>query len=669
MPASHNPKIAHSDIAYQQVLEKLPDAVLVLDEACMIVVATSRAGRLLRHEAAALVGTHISVYHPQLEALICDTPGDTPSSADTDIILNGAYVQVLAAALAADGQQGTGGYVVTLRDQTVRRQTETALYAYERRYRTLFENSNDAIFVLDLALTIIIANKQAAKILGMDLADLLQHEVMAYIKPSEREDMRDLVEGLVNGGRLPLLERTFINQQGEEIPTEASLTLVRDTQDAPLHIQMIVRDIRERKQNEALRTRQFEQLAILRQVDEAMNRSLEMAHVLRVGLTAATDLSRADAGFIALTEGETVTIQRVAGGWDPAYIGHVLTYDDGICGRVLETHEPELTHNVHDDAQYRPTIPGTVAQMTFPLISQDRFVGLLELETEDAGRFNQELFEFIQLLANRLAVAVENARLYHRSQQQLNELQVVYEELQQAEALKTDMLHLANHDLKNPLSIMSGYLSVFEIDHPLMPAHHIEYLDAMRRSVKRMDTILDDFLSFDRFNQRIKTPRPVDLCQLLEQAVEEFGIQALDKGHTLLAHAPTDSAAIVQGDAPQLYEAMANLITNAVKYTPDGGRIAVMLERDGIRASFKVIDNGYGVPQAQQEKLFSAFFRPAIDETQDIDGTGLGLYLVKRIIERHHGEIIFESVYGEGSTFGFWLPLADTPQAASEADA
>ena len=112
-----------------------------------------------------------------------------------------------------------------------------------------------------------------------------------------------------------------------------------------------------------------------------------------------------------------------------------------------------------------------------------------------------------------------------------------------------------------------------------------------------------------------------------------------------------------EGDPMLLYEAISNIIGNAIKYTPKAGTVHVWLTVEGQSACVRVHDNGYGIPEEQQERLFSPFYRVQTEETQEIEGTGLGLHLVKNIIERHNGNMVFSSVYGEGSTFGFNLPL------------
>jgi signal transduction histidine kinase len=113
----------------------------------------------------------------------------------------------------------------------------------------------------------------------------------------------------------------------------------------------------------------------------------------------------------------------------------------------------------------------------------------------------------------------------------------------------------------------------------------------------------------------------------------------------------------------QLYEAMTNFISNAIKYTPREGRVQVSLTGGAERVVFEVTDTGFGIPDDMQARMFQPFYRAQTRETKEIEGTGLGLHLTKNIIERHGGEIIFRSVYGQGSTFGFWLPAFQPPRS------
>jgi signal transduction histidine kinase len=146
------------------------------------------------------------------------------------------------------------------------------------------------------------------------------------------------------------------------------------------------------------------------------------------------------------------------------------------------------------------------------------------------------------------------------------------------------------------------------------------------------------------------------MVEMTERTCLEAGDNAGRKQQTLESDISHDQL-LVQADPAQIHEAMINLIDNAIKYTPDGGRVVVRVCRENHYARFEVQDNGYGIPEGMQGRLFEPFYRAKSKETIAIDGTGLGLHLVRNIIERYGGSMIVHSVYGEGSTFGFLLPV------------
>jgi two-component system phosphate regulon sensor histidine kinase PhoR len=115
---------------------------------------------------------------------------------------------------------------------------------------------------------------------------------------------------------------------------------------------------------------------------------------------------------------------------------------------------------------------------------------------------------------------------------------------------------------------------------------------------------------------------------------------------------------MVEGDKTQLYEAITNLISNAIKYTPSEGTITVSLSCEDEKISFRVQDTGYGIPADRQERLFEPFYRARVEGTESTEGTGLGLHLVKNVVERHGGTMMFKSEFQKGSLFGFTLPSA-----------
>ncbi|MFZ4816259.1 MAG: sensor histidine kinase [Phototrophicaceae bacterium] len=228
---------------------------------------------------------------------------------------------------------------------------------------------------------------------------------------------------------------------------------------------------------------------------------------------------------------------------------------------------------------------------------------------------------------------------------------------QKQEQLKTDMIRIAAHDLRGPLNTLNGYIGLLAEDlSNLALSDPLSYLNEMQRCVERMERLIEGILSLERIEQyREGYTDLVDLSVLIGQVASQYS--AHNKITQTFRYLPPPSGLWVYGSEAELIEALENLVNNAIKYTPPAGEIVLYCTTDADSALIAVKDTGYGVPEKLQLNLFSPFFRANTPETRAIPGTGLGLHLVKQIVERHGGSIFFESAYGVGSTFGFLLPL------------
>ncbi len=231
--------------------------------------------------------------------------------------------------------------------------------------------------------------------------------------------------------------------------------------------------------------------------------------------------------------------------------------------------------------------------------------------------------------------------------------------------LKSQMLQIASHDLKNPLGVVLGYaeMMLMEMD----PAHpYYEFAADIARVTQRMLEMVTQLLDVERIESTATgMAEDIDPLALIRDLLEEAGPRAAQKRQSLSSDLP-DQAPLLRGDPAQLREAFKNLVDNAIKYTPEGGKVLARAstEPESGRFHFSVIDNGYGIPKELQGRIFQRFYRAKQPGAEQISGTGLGLSLVKAVIERHGGAVWFESEPGRGSTFGFWLPLA-APTAES----
>jgi PAS domain S-box-containing protein len=427
---------------------------------------------------------------------------------------------------------------------------------------------------------------------------------------------------------------------------------------------IVFRDVTRRTHAENRLDTKVEMLIALRLLYDEISETLHISTVLMMALDAAMRLSQANAGYIALRDSEGhYRIAQHVGAFLVEEIEEILNAGKGIAGRVIRQQRAECVLDVFRDRDYHHVLLDAHAVMLVPLmLAEENIVGLLMVATPHPQRFTEDTFQIVQLLSNRIAAAIENARLYEQVQAQLAELRHNHEKIRQLEQLKTDMIRIAAHDLGTPLSTIRLRGQLLERSGE-MNEKQTSMLDGLMDAAKQMEKLIQNILSLERIEhivQETSFDAQINLYHESAVVVDIYQEQAQRKSVALTFTLNSPKDVTVRGEQAQLREAISNLVGNAVKYTPTGGDISVTLTQDDAQEQVELLvkDNGYGIPEHMQERLFQPFYRAKTHETQNISGTGLGLHLVKRIIERHGGKMIFESVYGAGSTFGFWLPLA-----------
>ena len=251
-------------------------------------------------------------------------------------------------------------------------------------------------------------------------------------------------------------------------------------------------------------------------------------------------------------------------------------------------------------------------------------------------------------IGHDLGRAVLNARLFQREKQLL-------EEMRELDSYKSQLIKTVSHEFKNPLTSILGHLELLEgVELDAMGGASLEVIAP---NTNRLQRLVADMLLLSSVNDpnRPLDPRPVDLHEVLEDVHEIVGVQAEARAIKIVVDAPHEPVCAL-GERPELERVLVNLISNAVKYSPEDAVVSVQLSRVGDRVRFTVTDQGLGISRNDQVRLFDEFFRSSNPDATRRPGTGLGLAIVKRIIDRHAGEISVESKLGEGSTFQVTLP-------------
>jgi signal transduction histidine kinase len=226
--------------------------------------------------------------------------------------------------------------------------------------------------------------------------------------------------------------------------------------------------------------------------------------------------------------------------------------------------------------------------------------------------------------------------------------------LKELDSMKSEFVNTVSHDLRSPLTYMRGYVTMIPMIGSLASKQQ-EYLDKIMGGIEQMTALIDDLLDLGRIEAGVGLVREeVSMADVARDAIESMQSHAITRQTAL----DLDSVAPgrLHGDRQLLKHAVANLIDNAIKYTPSGGWVKVGIEeRDGW-VIVRVTDNGIGIATADQPRLFEKFYRIKRRDTLDVKGTGLGLAIVKSIAEWHQGRVWVESQVGRGSTFYIALP-------------
>jgi signal transduction histidine kinase len=329
---------------------------------------------------------------------------------------------------------------------------------------------------------------------------------------------------------------------------------------------------------------------------------------------------------------------------------------EGALGRLAVVAEPVQIRDVAHDRTYRSRVReillrlGYRSSLAIPLLRENRLLGGLIMNRRTAGDFEPRVIELLKTFATQSALAIQNARLFREIADKSRELEV-------ASRHKSEFLANMSHELRTPLNAIIGFSEVLaEEMFGGVNTKQAEYLADILESGRHLLSLINDILDLSKIEAGRMELDLADfsLPSAIENAVTLIRERAHRRGITL-DRALDDRVGAVRADERKVKQVLLNLLTNALKFTPEGGRISVQACVRGGAAEVRVTDTGIGISPQDQATVFEEF-RQVGTMAKKVEGTGLGLAISRKFIELHGGKIWVTSEVGVGSTFGFTLP-------------
>jgi len=505
-----------------------------------------------------------------------------------------------------------------------RKQAEDALRHSEERLRVLIESAHDyVIYTLTPDNRIASWNIGAQRIFGFTEREIIGQSGAVLFTPEDRArgEPANEIETALRTGRAAD-ERWHSRKDGSRFFSSGVLHPLHAG--AGLGFVKIARDMTDHKQAEAaLRTSEERLRLVLASVQDYAIFTLDPAG----RVTSWNDGARRLKGYTAAE-----------------ILGHPVeqfyTPEDVAAGKPTHEMQTALQEGRSEDESWRVRQDGArlwVNEIMTPLYADDgTHLGFTKVSRDLTTRKQAENDRARALAAAQAAQAEAEAALHTREQ----------------------FLSIASHELRTPLTSLLGYASLL----PQAVARGTGQVDKMTdrivRQAQRLNGLIDQLLDISRLQQGqfAITRRPVDLAAVVGQVVDEVRATVPAKStHTVELTAP-DAPMVVDGDTERLEQVLHNLLSNALKYSPQGGRVQVAVHHTATEAVVEITDQGIGIPAAAHAHLFEPFYR-APNVGGQASGFGLGLHIVREIVARHGGRIVVESMEGVGSTFRVVLPL------------
>jgi signal transduction histidine kinase len=398
------------------------------------------------------------------------------------------------------------------------------------------------------------------------------------------------------------------------------------------------------------------QLHRLVELSVTLNSTLDLDTLLQLITSTATELLECEAASILLYDERNPRLYFAAAtGSDPAQLAEIpVPIETSLAGTIFRTNQ----HIILNDAQHDPRHYSLVSDhvnfkvkslLGVPMPIKDRTVGVLEAINKHNGVFDERDARLLSVTAAHAAIAINNARLLHTTQQAL-------EKVKESDELKSNFLSLASHELRTPLGIIMGYSTLLNED---AKGELSDHAHQVLTAARQMRSILDEMnnLAMLKSDKMILKPQKVVMEDILTYACEGIKDIASTRKQNLI-YAFSQEPLVVNVDIDKTAMAFVNILGNAIRFSPEGSDITIGVTKDGNQVLSWVQDRGIGIPVDKLQKIFEEFYQIEPPNTRHYGGLGIGLTIAKGLIAAQDGKIWAESKgAGAGSTFKVLLPM------------
>ena len=544
----------------------------------------------------------------------------------------------------------------------------SSAYKNETQYRLFLENIPIVTYINDLSIEshTIYISPQVTDLLGYSVDECLQDPLFwrKLVHPEDYHHVFEENRDTSKIGRNFLMDYRLKKKNGDIIWVRDEAILVRDENDAPLYWLGVWTDITNRKSSEhelerviRMLTTRTNQLMTASEISNAISSILNQSELLR----KVVELIRSQFDYyyvgIFLLEDEKERAFLRAGSGEAgrkmlAENHFLIVGGTSMIGWCIANNKARIAQDVGKEVVRfdNPHLPLSKSELALPMRAHGDVIGAMSIQSTVESAFSDEDIKALQIMADQVANAIETARLFNERAELIDELGARNAELER-------FTYTVSHDLKSPLVTIKGYIGYLKKDLANKNFSRFEDdLERIRKASETMQALLNDLLDLSRVGRVVNLPQDVPFKDIVDEAYEVVIPPAIKNKLQFIVQ---PDLPIVHCDKVRLVEVMQNLISNSIKFMGDQEEPVIEVGTQGVEKNFAVIyvrDNGIGIEKQFQEQVFGLFNRL----NPQMEGTGIGLALVKRIIEFHYGRIWLESEgIGMGTTVFFTLPLAE----------